>query len=67
MESGAQLGPGAQEWLPKTARSLQLVKCLCPAGPEIGKACLPHFVDVETARGNDSETEWKQSVPLVTF
>lgn len=31
----------------------------------IGKACIPHVVNVETVRGSDSETEWKQSVCLV--
>lgn len=37
----------------------QLVKWLLSAGLCRGKACVPHFVDVETARGSDSETEWK--------
>lgn len=57
--SGAQL---AQKCRPGSLRlqgHCQLAKWLLPAGLCRGKACVLHFVDVETARGSDSETEWK--------
>lgn len=56
---GAQL---AQKRRPGSLRLLghcQVVKWLFSAGLCRGKASVPHFVDVETARGSDSEMEWK--------
>lgn len=47
--------PGSLRW----QGHCQLVKWLLPAGLCRGKACVPHFVGVETARGSESETEWK--------
>lgn len=56
------VGPGfpeTQAWLPRLQGHCQFVKWLFSAGLCRGKACVPHFVDVETARGSDSEAEWK--------
>ena len=58
----SQYGPASQKHRPGSPRlqgHCQFVKWLFSAGLCRGKACVPHFVDVETARGSDSETEWK--------
>lgn len=57
--SRAQLAQKCRPGSPRLQGHCQLVKWLLSAGLCRGKACVPHFVDVETARGSDSETEWK--------
>lgn len=39
----------------ETTRPLSIFKWLLSAGLCRGKACVPHFVDVEMARGSDSD------------
>lgn len=45
----------------------QLVKWLHSAGPWIGKACVPHFVDVEKRQGEVTQRQSGNNGALVTF
>lgn len=60
--NGLELGRGHCKELggPSCKVTAKLLSgCSQQAVAEEGHVCVPHFVDVEMARGSDSETEWK--------